>query len=72
MLYPAYGTYLVGTASILVAGPVIYAIEAGVVIPAHIVGRVKAHNIPPRLEAQPEPSHAPAVGDKTTRTAPQD
>lgn len=57
LLYPAYGTYLGGTASILVAGPVIYAIEAGVVIPAHIVGRVKAHNVPQALTAQPGPIH---------------
>lgn len=55
LLYPAYGTYIGGSFANVVAAPWIYAVEAGVVIPAHIVGRVKAAHVPKELTPQPPP-----------------
>lgn len=61
LLYPAYGTYLGGNLAQFAAGPIVYAVQAGVVIPAHIVGRVKAHNVPSHLDPQPAPVHGAAT-----------
>jgi hypothetical protein len=55
LLYPAYGTYLGASVGDWVSGPIVYAVQAGVVIPAHIVGRVKAARVPEHLEPQPKP-----------------
>lgn len=49
VLYPAYGTYIAGQAlDLSMANPawwVRYVVYAGVVIPAHVVGRVKAAHV---------------------------
>ncbi len=58
LLYPAYATYIGGTAGSRLAQPWIYLVEAGVVIPAHIVGRIKAARVPDNLEPQPLLTHA--------------
>lgn len=55
LLYPAYGTYLGGAVSDWVSDPIAYAAQVGVIIPAHIVGRVKAARVPRHLEPQPKP-----------------
>jgi hypothetical protein len=55
ILYPAYGTYIGGNASQWVAVPWNYVVQAGAVIPAHIVGRVKAARVPDHLAPQPTP-----------------
>lgn len=53
LLYPAYGTYLGGAFADVVVAPWIYAVEAGIIIPAHIVGRNKAAHVPEHLPRQP-------------------
>lgn len=46
ILYPAYGTYLGGNVGTWLAFPWNYAVEAGAVIPGHILGRIKAACLP--------------------------
>ena len=56
LLYPAYATYLGGSAGNWLAAPWSYAVEAGAVVPAHIVGRIKAARVPDTLEPQLPPA----------------
>ncbi len=52
LLYPAYATYIGGGVGELIGGPWSYAVQVGVVIPAHILGRIKAANVPDKIEPQ--------------------
>jgi len=62
VLYPAYGTYIGGSIGQFVAWPYNYAVEAAVVIPCHIVGRIKAAGIKPAEDSPPPPAAvAPSV-----------
>ena len=56
LLYPAYATYMGGDLGNLLAFPWSYAAEAGAVIPAHIVGRIKAAHVPDKLTPQGKPA----------------
>jgi hypothetical protein len=56
LLYPAYGTYIGGAFGNYLAFPWNYAVQVSVVIPAHIVGRVKAAHVPERLKPHPLPA----------------
>lgn len=42
ILYPAYGTYVGGSAATFVSYPWNYAVQLGAVIPGHIIGRTKS------------------------------
>ena len=55
ILYPAYGTYIGGGIGQFLLFPWNYAVEAGAVIPGHIVGRIKAAYVPEKIEPQPKP-----------------
>jgi hypothetical protein len=48
ILYPAYGTYLGGNVGNWLAFPWNYVVEAGAVVPGHILGRIKAACLPER------------------------
>jgi hypothetical protein len=61
ILYPAYGTYVGGNFGRWIEFPWNYAIYAAGVIPGHIVGRIKAANVPEHLEPQPKPVETPAT-----------
>ena len=67
VLYPAYGTYIAGEGLNIaswfgpISYPVILAVEAGVAIPGHIVGRIKASQV----EDNPKPAaQSEATGEK--------
>lgn len=65
LLYPAYATYLGGNAGSGLSTPWAYALEAAFIIPAHIVGRVKAAHVPDPLPPQPPPRHEGESGAAT-------
>jgi hypothetical protein len=60
LLYPAYGTYLGSGIGQFIAGPAVLAVELGVIIPGHIIGRVKAHKVPDNLTPQADAPKTPA------------
>ena len=55
VLYPAYATYLGGNFGNLLAYPWNSAAQAAAVLPAHIVGRIKASRVPLKADLQPPP-----------------
>lgn len=57
ILYPAYGTYVGGTASHFLGAPADLAVFAAAVIPAHVAGRFKAHQLE---EQRPKEDALPA------------
>lgn len=56
LLYPAYATYIGGGVGNVLAFPWTYAAEVAVVIPAHVVGRVKAAHVPDQVPPQGAPT----------------
>ena len=53
MLYPAYGTYVVGEGLRWISTPWPYAILIAGVLPGHIVGRIKAAEVDDRTAPAP-------------------
>ena len=52
LLYPAYGTYLGAGIGQFVASPAVLAVELGIIIPGHILGRKKARLLPTDIAPQ--------------------
>ena len=52
LLYPAYATYIGGNIGQYLTIPWNYAVQVGAVIPAHIVGRIKAAGVPDTVPPQ--------------------
>jgi hypothetical protein len=82
ILYPAYGTYLGGTAqtaaAFFVNGWILYAIQYGVVVAGHVTGqtralfvRERAEGLEPELLAAPEPEQALAETQAPSPAAPR-
>jgi len=58
ILYPAYGTYIGGGIGQFLLFPWDVAVQLGVVIPGHVVGRVKAARVPEKIGPQAKPTAA--------------
>ena len=69
-LYPAYGTYLGGTAqqaaSFFVGGWVLYAIQYGTVVAGHAIGQTRALFVPDDPDAEPAVESAEARPESTS------
>ena len=71
VLYPAYGTYIAGEAlwwiEWFVEVPIWteYAVQFGVAIPGHIIGRIKASTVEDRSPSGlPKPTQSPVPSDQ--------